>query len=210
MKSYTVRDWATVGLFGALWGAVELTLGGVLHAILPPLANTFLTGVVLAGIGAAIALTGNRFVSKRGSVLLIGVVTAILKLSSIDGAKIGPVVAILVESALMEGVLWIARRPRPWAFIAAGALAVGWSLPHKFIMMRVLYGRGANEVYNKMVQEGSQMLGLDTSLALLILAILLLVRLIVGATGGWSAWELGNAVARRIGARGSATSEEDH
>ena len=38
---YTVRDWVTIGLFGALWGAVELTLGSVLHTIYPPLTDTF-------------------------------------------------------------------------------------------------------------------------------------------------------------------------
>jgi len=51
------------------------------------------------------------------------------------------------------------------------------------------------------------MLGLDVSAALLILAILLLVRLVVGAIGGWGAWELGGAVARRLGRRNPATSE---
>jgi hypothetical protein len=209
MKSYTVRDWVTIGLFGALWGVVELTLGGVLHAIYPPLANTFLTGVVLAGIGVAIALTGRHFVPKRGSVVLIGVVTAILKLFSIGGVVVGPVVAILIESILMEVVLWIARVPHWPAFALGGALAVGWNLPHKFIMMRLLYGQGFVTVYNKLAQEGSQSLGLDPSLALLILAILLLVRMTAGAISGWFAWKLGGAVSRRLRLRSAATSEEE-
>jgi hypothetical protein len=51
------------------------------------------------------------------------------------------------------------------------------------------------------VQDGSQALGLNASLALLILAILLLVRLVVGAISGWGAWQLGDAVARRLGPR---------
>ena len=41
MSSYTVRGWVTIGLFAALWGVVELTLGSVLHAIFPSQANTF-------------------------------------------------------------------------------------------------------------------------------------------------------------------------
>jgi len=209
MKSYTVRDWVTVGLFGALWGMVELTLGSVLHAIYPPLADTFLTGVIMAGIGVTIALTGRHFVSRRGSVLLIGVVAAIMKLLSVSGVKIGPVAAILIESILMESILWIARAPRVWAFVVGGALAVAWNLPHKFVMMRVLYGTGADVVYSQMVQEGSQALGLDASFALLTLAILLLVRLVVGAIGGWCAWQLGSAVRRRLGPRDAAARESD-
>jgi hypothetical protein len=210
VSSYTVRSWVTVGLFGALWAVIELTLGTYLHAIFPPQANTFLTGVVLGGIGVAVALTGRHFVPDCGSVLLIGLVTALLKLLSPGGARLGPFVAIIVESALMEGVLWTAGMPRRWAFVVGGALAVGWNLPHKFIMMRVLYGQGIVEVYTNMVREGSHMLGLDTSAALLIVGALLLVRLAVGAVGGWGAWKLGGAVARRLGHRRPAAMEVGH
>lgn len=206
MSSYSVRNWATIGLFGALWGVVEMVLGSYLHLLFPPQANTFLTGVVMGGIGVMVALTGRHFVPKRGSVFFISVVTALSKLLS-PGIKIGPVVAILMAGALMEVVLWIARVPRRWAFVVGGALAVAWNLPHKFVMMRFVYGKGIEEVYVKMVNEGSHMLGLDVSAALLILAVLLLVRLVVGAIGGWGAWELGGAVARRLGRRGPATSE---
>ncbi len=207
MSSYTVRSWITIGLFGALWGVVEVVLGSYLHLIFPPQANTFLTGVVMGGMGVAVALTGRHFVPNRGSVFFISVVTALLKLLSPGGAKVGPLVAILVEGALMEAVLWIARTPRRWAFAVGGALAVGWNLPHKFIMMRLLFGKGIVEVYTKMIQDGSQTLGLDASVALLILAVLLLVRLVVGAIGGWGAWELGGAVVRRLGRHTSVASE---
>ncbi len=201
MSTFTVRNWVTIGLFGALWGAVEIVLGSYLHLILPPQANTFLTGVVLGGIGVAVALTGRHFVPKRGSVFLIGVVTALLKLLSPGGIKIGPIVAILVEGALMEIALWAAREPRHWTFMLAGALAIAWNLPHKFVMMRLLFGKGFADVFNKMVQDGSQSLGLDPSAAWLILFILLTIRLIVGAISGWSAWKLGGAVAHRLGRR---------
>ncbi|HEC33477.1 MAG TPA: hypothetical protein ENI37_02035 [Chloroflexi bacterium] len=210
MSSYTVRSWVTIGLFGALWGVVEMTLGSVLHTIFPPQANTFLTGVVMGGIGVAVALTGRHFVPLRGSVLFIGVVTALLKLLSPGGARLGPFVAIVMESILMEAVLCIARTKRRWAFVLGGALAVGWNFFHKFVMMRLLFGKGIVEVYTKMVRDGSQMLGLDVSAALLILAVLLVVRLVVGGIGGWSAWELGGAVARRLGRRSPAASEAGH
>ncbi|MBN1954545.1 MAG: hypothetical protein JW900_05775 [Anaerolineae bacterium] len=209
MYSYTVRDWVTVGLFGALWGAVELTLGSVLHLLFPPQADTFLAGLVLGGVGVAIALTGRHFVPRRGSVLLIGIVAALIKLLSPTDAQdlarvLGPFLAILVESLLMEGVLLLVRTPRLWAFIVGGALAVGWNLPHKFVMMRLFYGRGFDQVYQKMVEDGAQMLGVGLAAALLILAILLIARLVVGGIGGWGAWALGGAVARRIARRGPA------
>ena len=146
-------------------------------------------------------MTGRFFVQKRGSVFLIGVVTALLKLVSPGGARIGPVVAILMESAIMEAVLSLAGDPHRWAFALAGALAVGWNFPHKFVMMRIMYGRRIVEVYAMLVKDGSQMLGLDPALALLILALLLVIRLVGGGIAGWSAWALGGAVARRLGRR---------
>jgi len=197
MSTYTVRSWVTIGLFGALWGAVEIVLGSYLHLIFPPQTDTFFTGVLLGSIGVAVALTGRHFVPNRGSVFFIGVVTALLKLLSPGGVKIGPVVAILAESVLMEAALWIAATR--WTFILGGALAIAWNLPHKFIMMRLLFGKSIIQIYTKMAQDGSQTLGLDASAAWLILAILLLIRLVVGAIGGWSAWKLGGAVARRLG-----------
>jgi len=199
MPSYTTRDWATVGLFGALWGAVELTLGSYLNVIFPPLSDTFLKGVVLGGIGVAIALTGRYFVPKWGSLLLMGIITALLKLLSPGGTRLGPVVAILMESALMEAAMWIANRPRRWAFALGGALAVAWNLPHKFVMMRLLYGTDVADVYAKMVRDGSQTLGLSVSFAVSILIILLCIRLLAGGLAGWAAWALSGAVARRLG-----------
>jgi hypothetical protein len=188
-------------LFGALWGVVELTLGTYLNIIFPSFTNTFFKGVILGGIGVAVALTGRFFVPKRGSVFLIGVITALLKLLSPGGSRIGPILAITMQSVLMELVLSTVGDLRAWAFMLSGALAVGWNFPHKFVMMRVMYGRNIVQVYQKLAQDGSQMLGIDASAALLILAILLVVRLVIGGIAGWGAWALGGAVARRLGQR---------
>jgi hypothetical protein len=207
VPSYRVRDWVTIGLFGALWGIVETALGSYLNVIFPSFTNTFFKGVILGGIGVTIALTGRFFVQKRGSLLLIGVVTALLKLLSPAGGKIGPVVAILMESVMMEAALLLVRDPRRWAFVLGGALAVAWNFPHKFLMMGLMYGRNMGEVYRMLVEDGSQMLGLDASLAVLILVVLVGVRLIVGGISGWSAWALGGAVARRLGQRTQAATE---
>ncbi len=212
MASYNVRSWVTIGLFGALWAVIEVTLGSYLHTIFPPQANTFLTGLVMGGMGVTVALTGRHFVPQRGSVFLIGIVTALLKLLSPGGVRLGPFVAIVAEGILMELALLLAGAPTPrrWAFVVGGALAVGWNFPHKFIMMWILYGQGIVEVYLKMAREGSHMLGWDVSAAVLILVVLLVARLVVGAIGGWTAWELGGAVARRLGRRLPAADETAH
>jgi hypothetical protein len=210
MKTFTTRDWVYVAVFGALWGAIEITLGAYLHVIFPPLADTFLVGVIMAGLGGVIALTGRHFVPYTGSVLMIGIVTALLKALSLGGVKIGPMVAILAESLLIEaglvlsGVegLLLTRRPTRWAFALAGALAVSWNFFHKFVMMRLLFGQGVSEVAVKMVDDGSALLGFDVRYSIAILVILFVIRLVVGAAAGWLAWDLGGAVRRRLAREG--------
>ena len=202
MKTFTTRDWVYVAVFGALWGAIEITLGAYLHVIFPPLADTFLVGVIMAGLGGVIALTGRHFVPHTGSVLMIGVVTALLKALSLGGVKIGPMVAILAESLLIEAALLLTRRPTRWGFALAGALAVSWNFFHKFVMMRLLFGKGVYEVAVKMVKDGSKLLGLDVRYSIAILVLLLFIRLVVGAVAGWLAWDLGGAVRRRLAREG--------
>ena len=202
MKTFTTRDWVYIAVFGALWGAIEITLGAYLHVIFPPLADTFLLGVIMAGLGGIIALTGRHFVPHTGSVLMIGVVTALLKALSLGGVKIGPMVAIVVESLLMEAGLLLARQPTRWGFALAGALAVSWNFFHKFAMMRLLFGQGVYEVAVNMVKDGSKLLGLDVRYSIAILVVLFVTRLVVGAVAGWLAWDLGGAVRRRLAREG--------
>jgi hypothetical protein len=202
VKTFTTRDWVYIAVFGALWGAIEITLGAYLHVIFPPLADTFLVGVIMAGLGGIIALTGRHFVPHTGSVLMIGIVTALLKALSLGGVEIGPMVAILAESLLIETGLLLAHprfsaHPR-LVFTLAGALAVSWNFFHKFVMMRLLFGEGVYEVAVKMVKDGSKLLGLDLRYSIAILVVLFAIRLVVGAVAGWLAWDLGGAVQRRL------------
>lgn len=200
MKSsrFTLRDWIYVAVFGALWGVLEITLGSYLHVLFPPLANTFFVGLIMAGIGAIIALVGRWFVPKRWAVLAIGVVTMILKAFSLGGIVIGPMVAILAEAILMEFALWLRATPTRGLYILAGALAVSWNFFHKFVMMRLLYGQGIVQVYTKMVKDGSKVLGIDIAYAVAIIVILFLFRVVVGGVAGWIGWDLGRLVGWRL------------
>ncbi|RLC70984.1 MAG: hypothetical protein DRI52_06005 [Chloroflexi bacterium] len=198
LAGYTVRDWVYVAVFGALWGAAELTLGSYLHVIFPPLADTFVIGLIMAGLGGIIVLVGRQFVPRVGAAFMMGIITALLKTLSLGGIKIGPIVAILAESLLIEVALLLARRPARWNFVLAGSLAVSWNFFHKFIMMRLLFGKGIETVYVKMVKDGSNVLHVDVRYGLLIIVLLFLVRIAVGALAGWLAWDLGGAVRRRL------------
>ena len=210
MGRRSIRDWVYIGLFGAIWGGVELSLGSLLHILFPPLAGTFFTGLILGSLGCMIALTGYSFVPGRGTVLFIGCITAILKLISPGGVKIGPVVAILAESLLMEGGLLMEtgqlegahssapiRRKRLYPYIIAGILCLAWNLPHRFIMLRILFGKSFIDVAFKMAKDGSRLLGLHTEAVFAIIAVLLVIRVAAGALSGYAAWRLAKTIRRR-------------
>jgi hypothetical protein len=196
-RTYTVRDWVYIGLFGALWGAIELSLGTIIHVLFPPVANTFFTGIILATIGCVIVLCSRFLVVHRGGILLVGMVTAVLKLISPGGVKLGPIVAILMESVLMEGAVFLSSKNRASVFMAAGVLALVWNFLHRFVMLRLLYGKHFTEVALTMAKGASGVFGFAEEKIAAILLTLLLIQIACGAAAGYLAFRLGCRIIRR-------------
>lgn len=189
---FSVRDLVYIGIFGALWGVSETGVGSVLHALQVPL-----TGTVLAGVGMTIALTGRYFVPRRGSVLFIGLVTALLKMLSVGGTVLNPMIAIVAESVLAELALAVGRDGRG-TFAAAGAAACAWSLVHPFLTGGILAGQGLFAVYLNMLRNGARVLGVPPSAAVLIVAVWTVLHLAVGTAAGLLAWDAGRVVQSRL------------
>ena len=191
---WSTRDLVTLAVFGALWGVVEMSLGSVLHAL-----NVPFLGTVIAGIGMVIALTGYSFVSRRGAVLIIGLVAALLKAFSLGGVILNPIVAIVIESLLAElGLALAGGQPRRPALMLAGALAVLWNFFHPFLTQGILAGQGIFTIYQRILQKGASLLGLNPQAVLLVLLALITLHLVVGIIAGWLAWGLGRQLTRRL------------
>jgi len=196
---FTTRDLVYIAVFGALWGVLEITLGSYLHLIFPPLATPLVgVGTIMTAMGMVVALIGRLFVPRTGSVLMIGIVVAMLKALSIGGVKLPAMMAIIIESLLAELGLILARRPNRGGFMLAGCLAVLWTFFHKFFASYVFLGRGIYDVYLGVLKQGAQSLGIGMGYALIIVAAFLLVRIVAGSLAGWLAWELGKAVQARL------------
>ncbi|UCB46386.1 MAG: hypothetical protein JSV25_02880 [Spirochaetota bacterium] len=198
MKKYQTRDWVYIWLFGALWGGIELSLGTILHVIFPPLVNTFFTGLIMASAGCIIALTGRSFIQKPWSIVLIGIITALLKLVSPGGVKLGPVVAILMESLLMEAAVSLFGQRLRTGYITAGILALIWNFIHRFVMLRILFGKNVVEVAVMMAKSGGKLLGIDEKRLIAIILILLVVRVAAGTVSGFAALKLGAEIRKRL------------
>lgn len=196
---FTVRELVYMAIFGALWGALEISAGSYLHLIFPPLATPLIgVGTIMTALGMVVALVGRLFVPKRGSVVMIGVITAILKALSVGGVVLSPMLAIIIESLLAELGLLVSRRPSRGGFALAGSLGVVWTFFHKFFASYFLLGRGIYEVYLGVLGSGVEALGIGMEYAFIIIALFLLVRLVTGGVAGWLAWELGRSVQARL------------
>jgi hypothetical protein len=196
---FTTRDLVYIAVFGALWGALEMTLGSYLHLIFPSLATPLVgVGTIMTTIGMVLALIGRLFVPRAGSVLMIGLVVTTLKALSIGGVKLSPMIAIIIECLLAELGLFLSRKASRGGFMLAGCLAVLWTFFHKLFASYVFLGRGIYEVYLAMIKKGAQALGIGMGYALVIIAAFLLIRIVAGGLAGWLAWDLGRAVRARL------------
>jgi len=189
-----LRQLVLIGVFGALWGALELSLGSALHAFDVPF-----SGLFLASVGIAVALIGYRFTRQRGAVLQIGLVAALMKAASIGGNILNPMIGILAEALVVELVLAVTRGRGLASFMLAGAFGALWPLIHPFVTQGLLAGRGIVTVWGWLVEDGVAFLGLPPEAALIIVAILAAIHLAVGCFGGLVAWQTAERVARRGG-----------
>ena len=190
----STRELATLAVFGALWGMVEISLGSVLKTL-----NIPFSGVVLSAIGLTIALVGRVFVPKKGSTLFIGVIATLLKLFSIGGVIIGPMVGILTEALVAEIVLSIAGKPRLASHMAAGGFGVAWVLVQPFVTGPLLFGRTMFVVWLDLIDQGGRYLGLNAAAAIWILLVFFVIYFLIGMLVGWLAWGIARQLQIRLG-----------
>jgi hypothetical protein len=177
------RFWGYAATFGALWGAIEITVGSFAHAIKLPFG-----GVVLAGVGAALLVALRTLLPARGVILVAGAVCAGVKLLSPAGAVVGPMAAILVESLLVEAVLLPAGANAASAAIA-GALASCWAIAQKLITQTLFLGMPIIGIYKGILQQAEKVLHLPATggawAAVTFLSIVALVGASLGVMGLW-------------------------
>lgn len=191
---FSTKDLVTIAVFGALWGSVEMSLGAWLHA-----ANVPFSGLLLSGVGVTIALTGYIFVPRGGTVFMISLVAALLKALSVGGVVLNPMIAIVAEGVLAEiGLLAGGRRRDVLPFLLAGVLAVGWTLVQPFFTQGVLAGEGVIEIYTRTLEKAAGLLGLDTTMVLALLGVVVLFHVAVGLSAGAVAVGLGRQLTRRL------------
>lgn len=168
--------WASAAVLGALWGAVEVTLGGFLHTLRLPL-----LGALLAAAEAGFLAAAHELEPRRGFVLATATVAALVKGLAPMGALFGPLVAILAEGALVE--LAFLLLPNRWlAAAVGGALGTCWAIAQMILMQVILMGWAVLRLYEALLRAAGKVVGLTGSVTAVALALGVLVGL--GAAAG--------------------------
>jgi hypothetical protein len=206
VSSNTIRSparaqWvAVVAVFGAVWGAVETSLGAMLRSASIPMHGTLMTG-----IGIVIMLVARRTLSARGqrgrgASLAVGVVAAAMLPLSVSRGMEQAMIGVLAEAACLEIVLWVGR-PGRWRFGVAGILAALIPLVQLLAMLTVQYGPAALSTFRTMLldKQGGARLGLAGQTAGTLVGIVVVVSAGYGLLCGMLAWSVAGQILRRLG-----------
>ncbi len=113
----------------ALWGVIEITVGGLIKGWHVPFG-----GAVLGAFGVVVLLTARASIPRRGSSLAVGLVAAGIKAVSGFGGASFAALGIVVEALLIEFALSLFRPGTQTSRYTAGIIAVLWSLAQPFVL----------------------------------------------------------------------------
>lgn len=122
------KQLATLLFFGSIWGLLEATLGYALH-FLPIL----ISGSIMFPLAAIILMMAEKKLKSPWSLMWIGLIAASIK--SINFLMPGllpiktynPMIAIMIQSLVMVGVVFIAKKsPQGITMLALGLVSFLW------------------------------------------------------------------------------------
>ncbi len=183
-----LRPWTHAALYGALWGALEATVGTAIH-----LGRVPFRGEIMGLIGLVCLVCLRRLQPRVGVVLVAGLTAIFLKVFTLGGLYPGPLVGIATQALAVEFGFLVARGP--WAAALGGAVALGTNPIQRVITAWIV---GGSEAATAVLRAVGEIGGVE---AKWVLAGFVGLAAAIGAVGGVWAWRLAGRVARRLGGR---------
>jgi hypothetical protein len=189
-RGLSTRDLVYIAVLAAIWAGSENVLGGQLHAM-----NIPFNGIPLAAIAVFLMVTGRSLVPRAGSTILMGIVVALLKILSIGGVVLSPMIAIFMEALLVELTMTVGGANQLASSIG-GMLTEMWSFAHPFVIQPLLFGGQILVIYEKTILAGSNLLGVDPTNVILIILVILVLHGVVGVIAGVAGWRFSSRAKR--------------
>ena len=186
------RPWTAAALIGALWGAMELSLGTVLH-----LGRIPFRGMVMAALGLVCLVTLRRLRGRPGVCLVAGMVAAFLKIFTLGGLYPGPLLGILAEATIVE-VVFDTVGTRKSAAVLSGALVLALTPVQMTLMVWVVAGRETVVAAVGAAEDFLGWAGLGSWTGSTVLVAVIVAAAIFGVFAGGFAWAVSTGVRRRL------------
>lgn len=190
-----VRPWTYAALFGALWGALEATLGTAVH-----LGKMPMRGAVMGLVGLFCLLCLRRLQPVPGVCLLAGVVAIFLKVFTLGGLYPGPIIGIAVQSLAVEAAMTLSGG-RSFGAAIGGAVALATNPVQRLSMMWLVAGPEGVGAYLGLIRDGAAAVGLRGMEPRGIVGGMVMANALLGAFGGLWAWRVAGRVCHRVGER---------
>lgn len=187
------RPWTYAAVLGALWGASEISLGALLSAARLPL-----SGLLMASVGVTCLVTARRLQPAVGSSLIMGLVVAFLKVFSLGGFILGPVIGILTQAVVVE-LAMSASGSRAVGAVTGGALALASAPAWLWVSVVLVAPAEAEVALDRALKMAARTIGWRGEATTAVAVAALAISVLLGALVGTLAWRLAGRVARRLG-----------
>ncbi len=194
-RSSRTRELTILATMAAVSATLEATMGTYLHTVHFPL-----VGAVMVALDLIVYTIGYMFVPRRGTVVLMGTVTALPSILMGGPLKTLALPAIVLEAALVDVVFSLFNLSLS-GLVVAGVTANLFTLAWFITIGSILAGRKVSSS----VMAYSAANSLHAHGLLFALIVIVMFHVACGAMSGLMSWKVVCSVDRATSARGSAT-----
>lgn len=179
-------------VFAAIWGLAEISLGTFLHASKIPF-----RGALMSLLAIAVLVCAKIVLRYKGSLILLGIVTATFRLFLGVGFNITPFAAIIIESVIAEIIINKFGFRRTVA-VLTGVVIMVYSISHGLIMQALFLGIDIYKMYYVLILQVTNKAGLSEELVLILILFIPVIQIGLGAVSGSFGLSVGSQIKNMI------------
>lgn len=184
--------WLKAAILGATWAASEIILGSFLHNLRIPF-----NGNILTAIGFILMIAASYKWKDKGLFWRSGLICALMKTMSPSAVIFGPMIAIFMESVLLEiSVRTLGRNAI--GFMLGSTLAMSWILFQKIANYIIFYGFNIVEIYKQLMGFANKQIKTDFDLVWMPIVVLLLIYILFGMVAVFLGMRIGKSLGHKI------------